>query len=241
MMPTSGAVQKFMPAPIAVMETPDWAKPWGPWAFEDTKAAARIATARTRGSALGHEAYGVAWEGVALHVAENPQSSWLDAVNAGTRNLGDELSGHMHGKRTDGASTGSRFFKYWTLPAETPMERVEENLALAQVLGQISEKHREVLYSRCSFASDTDMAISLGESQSGVSRKVREARAAFARAWFDWEQAPQPRVQKPHSTATHCRHGHPWSENLQYVNTKKGRQRRCRTCNQQAVEKSRRK
>jgi hypothetical protein len=96
---------------------------------------------------------------------------------------------HHYGKRRNG--TGARFEVYWdtvTADADGPEERVAEHMTLAQVFGQLSDQHQQVLLALANLQSQPAAAASLGMTRQTYSYHLNNARRLFRQAWHEGEQ-----------------------------------------------------
>lgn len=182
-----------------------------------------------------------ALSGVMMHLAERPDSSVHDCIDAGARAASARMSQIMRGKRTDGKNTGQRYEMYWHAQLVQIDDYHLDAMALAQVWERLSEDSRRMLTLAALHDTLIDAAKHEGVHVGTMRAKVRAARLRALTLWHDWETPPKPSMAGRKRLKTHCNHGHPFTaENTQWITDTKGnRQRRCATCNRQAQQKVR--
>ena len=206
------------------------------WTLPDMRHAAAIGSSRIRAatSRLLGDALNIAWEGVALAVALNPQVSWADASAAAARAVADEASEiqHIHRLARSDAHTGARAAVYWcdwldNQPA--PPTAVLERIALAEVWDALTDDQRELL-ALAAIMPSGEVADLLGISPSRVSQRLTAARRAAIALWHDWEPPPSklPRARVPNDEPPTCPQGHELIATRQRGSG--WTHRRCRTC-----------
>lgn len=153
-----------------------------------------------------------------LLTASTPPTD-TDLVRAAYRCVRSEqndIARHHGGRASSGNPTGEfgagpNFVKFWSHHAATPTDfsdKVVEPMALYQVLCQLKPTHYEALMLYAIYNSMKVCAEVLGIPDRTFQARVRAARAAFKRLWFDFETPP---TKSPRSPDT-CGNGHPKAE-----------------------------
>lgn len=223
--------------PIELSEPDAWETPVEHWDMDSIKTAARMAASRCRGLPYSPEGiWDLAWEGVALAVAEDPHASWRDVVGAGARTARVEVRETLrhNGARHDGDSNGARFQAYWLDWQSCEQEAADqctEGIALGQVMSALPDEDRSTLLAWTTCEDMGGLADVLGVSRTVAAARLRRARASALDLLYDTE-APPPLGRLPirrRTISDTCPEGHPIDGRS--ADRRRGRQiRYCKTC-----------
>ena len=184
-----------------------------------------------------------ALSGVMMRLAEKPESSTRECIEAGVTAVGYFTYMLMRGHRTDGTHTGERKAMYWMdRRVHVDNYRLDE-LALSQVWEAMSEDTRKTLTLAALHDTLIVAAQHAGVNPNTMRKKVRKARLRALTLWHDWEQPPRLSMSSRKRLKTHCNKGHEFTAgNTQWITGARGnRQRRCATCNREAQRRHREK
>lgn len=181
----------------------------------DVERLARIAVARCRinSGPAWQDRYESAWHGVveALYAAEEPPDTHA-LIAAGWQAVYDDVEDDMqnHGRRTSTGDVGPRFAKFWHNGARTRTpftERVDESLAIVQILPMLTPEQCEAVIALACHDSVREAADALGINHKTMSSRLCAARERF-RGW--WHEGETPVVHRDLSAT--CREGHDVAE-----------------------------
>lgn len=188
--------------------------------------------------------YMVAYGGIVIALMEAdhvPDES--DLVLAGQKAIGSASTSEYQnrGLTHTEAKPSPRFVAYWHTiagPTEPAVERVDDRIALGQILQHLTEPQREVLAVFAATGQRSTTAEVLGLSEKAANSRILAARQAAVALWHDHETpAPLPRDRRRGSgkkpAETHCKRGHAYTaENTITSWSRSSRRpvRRCRTC-----------
>lgn len=223
------------------MTNVSWYDPWPYWEFEEMRRAARIAVTRTRvhpAHFVGDPA-DVAWEGVALAVAENPQCSWYDAVKSAQNVLAADM---RHARQSVGSHTthtGQKFWLFWNDLIDEQQRQLEPEQGLTkmvvqQLIERLPQEHYETLVGVVAHKTVKACAQVWGIPTPTAQRRVAKARTAAMAILYDWETPPRLRRLSEGNRIDDegtCTNGH--DRNLYEVvrfNKKRERVRSCSEC-----------
>ncbi len=170
------------------------------WTTKRLATAAAGAASRLRLSpSAAHEPnlHALALSGVGLAVALDPNITWADAVAAGSRELWDAVSANIqaHGVSREPGRERPRFAAYWLdefldyrrFPRVT---RVEDSMALAEVLAALPPRHLDTLLLLAFTDSMPEAAEAAGVAVHTFRCRTHAARRAALALWFDQETPP---------------------------------------------------
>ena len=200
------------------------------WSIELMRQAARIATARIRGTGTYAPDRDDALSGVMMAVAINPNISFKDAIYEGVKEAQAQLQSRvqMHGKtnrkqltdETGHAKTGKRFEQFWnddlTRDRFVHPDAIDVWLTLSAVWVQLDDASREAL-AFVAFDNANGwperLAKELGCSVSVAYRRFDKARRAALRLWFDTETPHIQPYGRAYARADTCAAGHDLTNN----------------------------
>lgn len=187
----------------------------------------------------GFDQHDTASSAISMRIAEAPDTSVSELVQVGYSAIAREhqMTLSQHGVRVydDASGSGERFAAYWL---GTPHHFDSYNLtkaALHQVFNALEEKKRQDLLGAANFGSVSAYAASLGLNPSTVSTRIKRAREAALRLWFDWETPPPLKQMTLRNMAKdYCPQGHEQSIHRRWTLTKKhGRRAYCGECHRE--------
>lgn len=201
----------------------------------------KIARRAVRGarfnSSSGFDQHDTAASAIAMKLAEAPDTPAQELIHAGYSAIAREhqITLSQHGVRTYDEATGGRFAAYWL---GTPHHFDSYNFskaALHQVFNALERKQRQDLLGAANHGSVAAYAKTLGLNPSTVSTRIKQAREAALRLWFDWETPPPLKQMTLRNMAKDfCPQGHDQSVHRRWTLTKKhGRRAYCGECHRE--------
>lgn len=182
----------------------------------------------------GFDQHDTASSAIAMKLAEAPDTPVSELIQAGYSAIAREhqITLSQHGVRTYDYATGERFAAYWL---GTPHHFDSYNFskaALHQVFDALDQKQQQDLLGAASHSSVAAYAKSLGLNASTVSTRIKQAREAALKLWFDWETPPPlKQMTLRHMAKDFCPQGHDQSVYRRWTLTKKhGRRAYCSEC-----------
>lgn len=214
------------------------------WSWFDLQNAAGMAARRTSAVMPYPDRFDSAWEGVVLHLTQNPDAEFGDLIRAGHMQVMADLNANL---RHWGMQDNSRAYAtFWTasLVAESPEHAIVLRTAIQQVSDVLPQHHMATLMVQATSLNQRDAAARTGCSVATFALHLIDARTTFTALWFDDETPPAlSRSQFRHSApaATHCKNGHEYTP--ENTRIRKGSatgktKRACRACDR-AAEKRR--
>jgi len=198
----------------------------------------KIARRAVRGARFstssGFDQHDTASSAIAMKLAEAPDTPVRELIHAGYSAIAREhqMTLSQHGVRVYDDATGERFAAYWLgIPHHFDSYNFSK-AALHQVFDALGQKHQQDLLGAAAHGSVAAYAESLGLSASTVSTRIKQAREAALKLWFDWETPPPLKQMTLRNMARDfCPQGHDQSVYRRWTLTKKhGRRAYCSEC-----------
>ena len=185
----------------------------------------------------GFDQHDMASSAIAMKLAEASDTPVRELIQAGYSAIAREhqIMLQQHGVRVYDDATGERFAVYWLgIPHHFDNYNFSR-VALNQVFDALEQKHQKDLLGAASYRSVAAYAESLGLSASTVSTRIRQAREAALKLWFDWETPPPLKQMTLRNRAKDfCPQGHDQSIYRRWTLTKKhGRRAYCGECHRE--------
>lgn len=215
------------------------------YTLDDIDHCARIALVRCHGMfrLSRTDRYEIAYSAVTLALLEadeppEPKDLAAAAQHAITSQYRADLRHHGQHETFEQA-TRKAFTVYWESAsrARTPMEdRVLERIALTQIWPHLTPRQRQSIAALAAAGNQGAAAESLGLPRTAVNVYITQGRQRAYRLWFDHE--PPPRLTRDQRVSsysrplpTHCKNGHPYTEDNTRIRRSQGREyRQCVTC-----------
>lgn len=200
--------------------------------------AARTAAIHCRPTFLDPvERYEVAWSAIAFEHVLNSSATLRELGSVGMDAINDETKRY---RRERGLSDNARAYNtYWldrSWSQNDVASLVTNPIALRQVLDSLDAIYRNDLMIFAVVGSPARFAEMMGISTGTAHARIRSARVAFYKKWYDHEQPPRPafdrRLEQP--LPDRCPSGHEFTpENTGWRKATSGlgrRKRRCKAC-----------
>lgn len=187
---------------------------WG-YTMADVSRAARVATSKHfRSRSLDTtDREEAAWHGVVVelyHDQRREAPTFYELLSAGMRALDREVAAHQqhHGWERNKSQPAPKFQRYWLPVRSSPddgfSDRICETMALADVLGALTNEQYEAIATLAAFNNDVaGAAAALGLKYHCFYYRVLSGRRKITAAWYDDET---PVTSRP--VGETCRVGH---------------------------------
>lgn len=201
----------------------------------------KIARRAVRGARFstssGFDQHDTASSAIAMQIAEAPDTPVEELVHVGYSAIAREhqMTLSQHGVRVYDDASGERFAAYWLgIPHHFDSYNFSK-AALHQVFNALEYKQRQDLLGAANYGSVAAYAETLGLNPSTVSTRIKQAREAALRLWFDWETPPPlKQMTLRHMAKDFCPQGHDQSVYRRWTLTKKhGRRAYCGECHRE--------
>lgn len=235
----SGDVADFLPQEH---EEEEFEHEYWDGTLEHINSMARMAAGRARyNTSSVFDKRDTASSAISMMIVEDADTPVIDLINGGLQAIAREHQSRLatHGARITGAGTGRGFAVYWLDKQQHFDSYNFSKAAIHQVFNELSERHQKDLLGASSHDSISDYARAIGLTVPTVSVRVKEARIAAMKLWFDWETPPPiKRQSRRHEAVTHCPQGHDQSIHRKWKNWKaRGRTPYCGECHRQRNRK----